>query len=156
MGPVPSVGLTLTWFIWDRNLALHVTLHSLQLIAGIKSASVRMGPTSFPGFLSLWLRCRQWRQRERDPGNEVDGEEGWRIRQLASHQCGPGSNPRFGVICRLSLLVLLFGVQDGVVMRAPMWPGFDFPTRRHMWVEFVRSLLCSESFFSGYSSFSLS
>ena len=32
MGPVPSVGLTLTWFIWDRNLALHVTLHSLQLV----------------------------------------------------------------------------------------------------------------------------
>ena len=32
VGPDPSVGLTLTWFIWDRNLALHVTLHSLQLI----------------------------------------------------------------------------------------------------------------------------
>ena len=32
VGPVPSVGLTLTWFIWDRNLALYVTLHSLQLI----------------------------------------------------------------------------------------------------------------------------
>ena len=31
VGPVPSVGLTLTWFIWDRNLALHVTLHSIQL-----------------------------------------------------------------------------------------------------------------------------
>ena len=31
VGPVPSVGLTLTWFIWDRNLALHVTLQSLQL-----------------------------------------------------------------------------------------------------------------------------
>ena len=32
VGPVPSVGLTLTWFIWDRNIALDVTLHSLQLI----------------------------------------------------------------------------------------------------------------------------
>ena len=32
VGPVPSVGLTLKWFIWDRNLALHVTLHSLQLV----------------------------------------------------------------------------------------------------------------------------
>ena len=29
LGPVPSVGLTLTWFIWDINLAFHVTLHSL-------------------------------------------------------------------------------------------------------------------------------
>ena len=32
VGPVPSIGLTLTWFMWDRNLALHVTLHFRQLI----------------------------------------------------------------------------------------------------------------------------
>ena len=31
VGPDLSVGLTLTWFIWDRNIALHITLHSLQL-----------------------------------------------------------------------------------------------------------------------------
>ena len=30
VGPFPSVGLTLTWFIWDRYLALHI-LHSIQL-----------------------------------------------------------------------------------------------------------------------------
>ena len=28
--PFPSVGLTLTWFIWDRNIE-HFTLHSIQL-----------------------------------------------------------------------------------------------------------------------------
>ena len=39
----------------------------------------------------------------------------------------------------------------------PMCPGFDSPTQRHMWVEFVvGSLLCSERFFSGYSGFPLS
>ena len=39
----------------------------------------------------------------------------------------------------------------------PMWPGFKSRCRRHMWVEFVvGSLLCSERFFSGYSSFPLS
>ena len=38
----------------------------------------------------------------------------------------------------------------------PMWPGFDSQTRRHMWVEFVGSLLCSERFLSGYSGFPLS
>ena len=26
VGPFTSVGLTLTWFIWGRNLALHITL----------------------------------------------------------------------------------------------------------------------------------
>ena len=31
----------------------------------------------------------------------------------------------------------------------PMCPGFDSRTRRHMWAEFVGSLLCSERFFSG-------
>ena len=38
----------------------------------------------------------------------------------------------------------------------PMWPGFDFRTRRHTWIEFVGSLFCSERFFSGYSGFPLS
>ena len=35
----------------------------------------------------------------------------------------------------------------------PMWPWLDSQTRRHMWVEFVGSLLCTERFFSGYSGF---
>ena len=26
----------------------------------------------------------------------------------------------------------------------PMWPGLDNQIRRHLWVEFVGSLLCSE------------
>ena len=30
VGPFPSVGLTLTWFIWDINLK-HFTLHPIQL-----------------------------------------------------------------------------------------------------------------------------
>ena len=35
----------------------------------------------------------------------------------------------------------------------PMWPGFESRRQRHMWVEFVvGSLLCSDRFFSGYSS----
>ena len=32
VGPFPSVGLTLTWFIWDRNLALHITLYSVDSV----------------------------------------------------------------------------------------------------------------------------
>ena len=38
----------------------------------------------------------------------------------------------------------------------PMCPGFDSRTQRHMWTEFVGSLLCSERFFSGNSGFPLS
>ena len=32
VGPFPLVGLTLTWFIWDRNLALHITLYSVNSV----------------------------------------------------------------------------------------------------------------------------
>ena len=46
---------------------------------------------------------------------------------------------------------------DGESTRLPpVWPGFDFQTRCHMWVEFVGSLFCSERFFPGYSGFPLS
>ena len=45
-----------------------------------------------------------------------------------------------------------FGVQgwhSGESTRLPpMWPGFDSQTQRHMWAEFVGSLLCTERFFS--------
>ena len=38
----------------------------------------------------------------------------------------------------------------------PMWPGFDFRTRCHMWIEFVGPLLCHERFFPEHSGFPLS
>ena len=44
VGPFPSVGLTLTWFIWERNRALHITLYSVRsiivfLILGLESSA---------------------------------------------------------------------------------------------------------------------
>ena len=43
------------------------------------------------------------------------------VRALASHQCGPGSIPRLGVICGLSLLVLYDSAPGGFlrVLRFP-------------------------------------
>ena len=35
------------------------------------------------------------------------GRDGAVVRALASHQCGPGSNPGVDAICRLSLLLVL-------------------------------------------------
>ena len=35
VGPFPSVALTLTWFIWDRNRALHITLYSVNVILAL-------------------------------------------------------------------------------------------------------------------------
>ena len=41
------------------------------------------------------------------------------------------------------------------ILLPPLWLGSDYQTWRHMWVEFVGSLLCFERVFSGYSSFPL-
>ena len=44
------------------------------------------------------------------------------------------------------------GVQEwrsGESTRLPMWPGFDSQIRRHMWVEFFDSVLCTERFSPG-------
>ena len=50
-------------------------------------------------------------------------------------------------------IIVIIGVQglrSGESTRLPpMWPGFDSRTRRHMWVEFVGSLLCTERFSPG-------
>ena len=42
------------------------------------------------------------------------------------------------------------GCRTGATTRLPpVWPVFDFQIRRHMWVEFVGSLLCTERFSTG-------
>ena len=46
---------------------------------------------------------------------------------LASHQCGPGSITRLGVICGLSLLVLC-SVPSGFTPGTPVFPSPAKPT----------------------------
>ena len=53
------------------------------------------------------------------------------VRALASHQCGSGSIPGLGVICGLSLLLILFlaprGFSPGaLVFSSPQKPTFPF------------------------------
>ena len=50
--------------------------------------------------------------------------QGWHsgVRALASHHCGPGSIPRLGVICGLSLLVL-FSAPRGFSPGTPVFPS---------------------------------
>ena len=58
-----------------------------------------------------------------------ESSDGAVVRALASHQCGPGSISRLGVICGLSLLVLfsaLRGFSPGTpVFPSPQKPAFD-------------------------------
>ena len=50
------------------------------------------------------------------------------VRALASHQCGPGSIPGLGVICGLSLLLVLVLVPRGFSPGTPVFPSPQKPT----------------------------
>ena len=64
-----------------------------------------------------------------DDGDAVGGgggegsRDGTRVRVLASHQCGPGSILGLGVICGLSLLLVLVLSPKGFSPGSPVFPS---------------------------------
>ena len=50
------------------------------------------------------------------------------VRALASHQCGPGSNPVVDTICGLSLLLVLSFAPRGFSPGTPVFPSPQNPT----------------------------
>ena len=50
------------------------------------------------------------------------------VRALASHQCVPGSIPGPGIICGLSLLLVLFSAPRGFSPGPPVFPSPQKPT----------------------------
>ena len=50
------------------------------------------------------------------------------VRALASHQCGPGSNPGVYAICGLSLLLVLSLAPRGFSPGTPVFPSPQKPT----------------------------
>ena len=55
------------------------------------------------------------------------GRVGLVVRELAFHQCGPGSFSAFGVKCGLSLLVL-YSAMRGFSPGNPVFPSHQKPT----------------------------
>ena len=49
------------------------------------------------------------------------------VREFASHQCGPGSNPGVDAICGLSLLLVLSFAPRGFSRRTPVFPSPQKP-----------------------------
>ena len=56
------------------------------------------------------------------------GKGGAVVRALASHQCGPGSNPGVDAICGLSLLLVLSFAPRGFSPGTPVFPSPQKPT----------------------------
>ena len=50
------------------------------------------------------------------------------VRVLASHQCGPGSNPGIEAICGLSLFLVLSFAPRGFSPGTPVFPSPQKPT----------------------------
>ena len=50
------------------------------------------------------------------------------VRALASHQCGPGSNPGVETMCGLSLLLVLSFAPRGFSLGTPVFPSPQKPT----------------------------
>ena len=58
----------------------------------------------------------------------AQGKEGGVVRALASHQCGPGSNPGVDAVCGLSLLLVLSFAPRGFSPGTPVFPSSQKPT----------------------------
>ena len=71
------------------------------------------------------------------------------VRALAFHQCGPGLIPGLGVICGLSLLLVLSLAPRGFSLGTPVFPSPYKPTRSNSnliwktWTRFSYELLCA-------------
>ena len=58
----------------------------------------------------------------------MGARDGAVVRALASHQCGPGSNPGVDAICGLSLLLVLSLAPRGFSPGTPVFPSPQKPT----------------------------
>ena len=64
------------------------------------------------------------------------------VRALASHQCVPGSIPGPGVICGLSLLLVLCSAPRGFSPGTPVFPSHQKPTllnSNSIWKQWMKS-----------------
>ena len=70
------------------------------------------------------------------------------MRALASHQCGPGSNPSVDAICGLSLLLVLSFAPRGFSPGTLVFPSLQNPTfpksgggRTTMWIFYLQIVI---------------
>ena len=65
---------------------------------------------------------------QRNPTNPLESRDGAVVRPLASRQCDPGLNPELGVICGLSLLLVLVLAPNVSSPGTPVFPSPQKPT----------------------------
>ena len=65
------------------------------------------------------------------------------VRALASHQCFPGLIPGPGVICGLSLLLVLFLAPRGFSPGTPVFSSSQKKKKKHFQISFLESGTCN-------------
>ena len=81
-----------------------------------------------PGFLFFFIFSNHLSLRSFLLRMLEGSRDGAVVRALASHQCGPGSIPGLGVICGLSLLLVLVLAPRGFSPGTPVFPSPQKPT----------------------------
>ena len=107
------------WTFCSPKLTVFLELHSQKVLRKLFSSRNKKCPQTN---ILTYFRAK-WRQGWRS---------GWRsgtvVRALVSHQCGLGSNPGPGVICALSLLLVLYSAPRGFSAVTPVFPSPEKPT----------------------------
>ena len=79
-------------------------------------------------FAIIWKRCTSHVSTWAALIKSLGSKRGAVVRALASHQCGPGSNPGVDALCGLSLLLVHSLAPRGFSPGTPVFPSPQKPT----------------------------
>ena len=74
-------------------------------------------------FIYKKSKAENWRADDNSDDARWGARDGAVVRALASHQCGPGSNPGVDAICGLSLLLVVSFALRGFSPVTPVLPS---------------------------------
>ena len=96
--------------------------------------------------MSVTVRTKVRFRKLNSNRSHLGSRDGAVVRALASHQCSPGSIPGLGIICGLSLLLVLSLAPRGFSSGTPVFPSPQkptFPNSNSIWIivkHFIMSL----------------
>ena len=109
----------------SRHLGEFFSVNANYLIGSFITCSSCWGQNQEAFLAAAAFVCMQLIQHgdEDENAGEDHIKGGAVVRALASHQCGPGSNPGVDAICGLSLLLLLSLAPRGFSPGTPVFPS---------------------------------
>ena len=129
------LGLFLFLHLLGRKELWHLFCYSLQQILRVGSSQLRNQIAwSCVQFEPSWTKLKMNCKTLMNPWTKCSvlymyiGEQGWRSGESARLPCVPGSIPGPGVICGLSLFLVLYSAPRGFSPGSPVFPSPQNPT----------------------------